>query len=469
MRILMVAHTFLPESRGGMENHAFYLSKYLLSAGHEVGVLYRVRSKGTDPCALDTGQWEGLRVFRLMRGNSAPGPVFYPFYDPRAEGLFERVLQTFQPEVVHFHHLVDLSASLVSAAARHGIPTVFTLHDFWPMCIMSHLRTPDGDLCHGPDEGLRCAECLWKQQAQAHAPVSIRTRYRELGLRESLRRAPRFVADVLFARLAGGSHEFSNANLRVQMASLPWRNSYMRQALTSCTQLISPSRFLMEKYVEWGVPASHFLQIYNSVPGSLRSLRSLPRGVHDRVRFGFLGSLYPPKGVHVLIEAFRQMGSSAAELHIWGAAPNPGAQPYADQVHEQGRDVPSLCFEGGFPPADLGRILQDLDVLVVPSTWYENNPLVILEAFAAGIPVIAGDIGGMAELVQPNVNGLLFRVGDPGDLASRMSMMLDPARLEQCRGGTPVPASHDELGATVERVYRGLLEDQEVRAPEPAS
>ena len=457
MRVLMVAHTFLPESRGGMENHAFFLSKYLGTVGHEVGVLYRVRSPRVRRYALDTGEWEGIRTFKLVGGLAVSRPDPYPFYSQEVEAHLGHVLAAFQPNLVHFHHLVDLSASLLAVTSRHAIPTLFTLHDFWPMCFMSHLRTPDGLLCPGPDEGLRCVECLWKQQLQAHAPVNMRTRYRELGLRASVRRVPRFLADALFARLAAGNQEFSNANLRTQMVSLAVRNGYMRKALMGCDLLISPSRFLMAKFVEWGVPASHFRHIYNSVPGPIRSLRSLPREPHERVRFGFLGSLYPPKGVHVLIEAFRQLNSDQGELHIWGDAPNPGAQAYADQVREQGRNVANLVFEGGFVPDDLPGVLRQTDVLVVPSTWYENNPLVILEAFAAGIPVLAGDIGGMAELVQDDVNGLQYRTGDARDLADRMGRMLDRARLERYRARSMVPASHEEMGAEVEKLYRELL------------
>ena len=457
MRVLMVAHRFLPDSHGGMENHAFFLSKYLTSVGHEVGVLYRVRSPRARGYTLEEGEWEGLRTFKLVGAPAASRPDPYPFYSQEVEDRFGRVLAAFQPDLVHFHHLVDLSASLLAVTSRMPIPTLFTLHDFWPMCFMSHLRTPDELLCPGPDEGLRCVECLWKQQLQAHAPLNMRTRYRELGLRESVRRLPRFLADALFARLAGGNQEFSNANLRTQMVSLAVRNSYMRSALMGCDRLISPSRFLMARFVEWGVPASHFCHIYNSVPGNIRSLRSSPREPHDHVRFGFLGSLYPPKGVHVLIEAFKQLNSDQAELHIWGDAPNPGAQAYADQVRAQGRHVANLVFEGGFAPGELPSVLRQTDVLVVPSTWYENNPLVILEAFAAGIPALAGDIGGMAELVQDDLNGLQYRTGDARDLAVQMGRMLDRSRLERYRAHTMQPASHEQMGAEVEQLYRELL------------
>ncbi len=456
MRILMVAHTFLPETRGGMENHAYQLSRFLLSEGHQVAVFYRIRTPELKEHQLLESNWEGLRVFQLRRTYRNPMPNPYPFYDRRIEVIFEQLLRTYRPDLIHFHHLADLTASLPTVARQHGIPSIMTLHDFWPMCFMSHLRTPDGLMCPGPDEGVRCAECAWKQSHQQYAPVQMRTRVRELGIRESVRRVPRFLADVLFTRLAAGNTELSHASLRLQMLSLPARNACLRQALTTCDLLISPSRFLMEKFVDWGIPQSRFRQIYNSAPAALLELRSSPREPHERTVFGFVGTLYPPKGVHVLLEAFKLLGSDRAALQIWGEVPA-GASTYAEELTQRASGLPNLVFSGGFAPKDLPKVLTQMDVLVLPSTWYENNPLTILEAFAAGIPVLAGDVGGMAELVQHDVNGLQFHVGDPEDLAEKMRMMLEPERLARYRESIVPPWSHEEMGAVVKRIYQDLV------------
>jgi len=457
MRVLMVARTFLPESRGGSENHAYQLSQYLLSQGHQVGVLHLVFDPEGQEYQISTSQWQGLTVYKMVRNhtNSMLNP--YPFYDRQVEVAFERVLAEFKPDLLHFHHLADLSASLPGAAHRNGVPAIMTLHDFWPMCFMTHLRTPDEVLCPGPDEGLRCVECKWRQWRQSFAPVNIRTRYRELGFWNSLRRAPRFLLDSLVARLPGGGAAASNAILRTQMLALAPRNQFMRQALLTFDLLISPSRFLIGKFVEWGVPESHFRHIYNSVPSSLRQLRETAREPHERVVFCFIGTLYPPKGLHILVEAFKRLNSDQAELHIWGPAPLTGDDEYVAALHKQAAGVPNLVFEGSFAPEQLPQVLSKSDVLVLPSIWYENNPLVILEALAAGLPVVAGNAGGMAELVEDGVNGLQFAMGDAQDLAHKLRLMLDPERLERYRASIVPPWSHEEMGACVEQLYRELV------------
>lgn len=456
MRILMVSRTFLPESRGGMENHAFQLSQYLLEQGYEVGVLHLVFDADSEEYQLFSSDWKGLSIFKLVRNYTNPMINPYPFYDHQVEAVFERLLRMYDPHLVHIHHLGDLSASLPAVTRRHGVPVVHTLHDFWPMCFVTHLRTPDGVICPGPDEGLRCVECKWKQWRQSFSPVSIRTRCRELGFWGSLRRAPRFAFDMISSQLRGEHAIASNAILRTQMMSLHARNDYLRRALMSCDLLISPSRFLIKKFAEWGIPESHFRHLCNSVPASLRELQSPDRVRRERIAFGFIGTLYPPKGVPILIEAFKRLNSDNAALHIWGDAPIGATTEYVTQLFQQGQGVSNLFFEGGFRPDRLPEILLQTDVLVLPSTWYENNPLVILEALAAGVPVVAGDIGGMAELVTHDVNGLQFRVGDPQDLAEKMRMMLDPDRLVRYRASIKKPWSHEEMGAEVERIYREL-------------
>jgi glycosyltransferase involved in cell wall biosynthesis len=458
MRILMAAHTFLPESQGGMENHAHHLAHYLLSRGHQVGMFYRFRDRTLPEYQLFEGEWEGIQTYRFVRNYTNPLPTPYRFYDRQVEMLFERILDTFRPDVVHIHHLADLTTTLPAVARRRGIPSIITLHDYWPMCFMSHLRTPDGIVCNGPDEGLRCVECLWKKKLEEYAPVNIRARFRELGLLESIRRAPRFAADWLFARLAAGSSDTYHANLKTEMIALAVRNDHMLGTHQTADLLISPSRFLIAKFVEWGLPASHFRHVYNSVQASLREIRPEKKPPGERIVFGFMGTLYPPKGAHVLVDAFRRLASEQAELRLWGAAPNATQQAYADELYRQGEKVPNLHFQGPFSPERLPEVLNQIDVLVVPSVWFENNPLVILEAHAAGIPVLAGNAGGMAELVDHDINGLLFCMGDAQDLADKMRLMLERDRLERYQATITPPWSHEEMGAEVERIYQRLIE-----------
>src|SRR5262249_2069085 len=129
----------------------------------------------------------------------------------------------------------------------------------------------------------------------------------------------------------------------------------------------------------------------------------------DVIRFGFIGTLFEHKGVDLLIRAFLDLPQDVnARLHIYG---DPRQFPdYASglmKLADNGSvNSSKITFEGTFPNAELGRVLSNLDVLVVPSRWYENTPLVIQSSLATKTPVIATNLGGMSELIKHNINGL---------------------------------------------------------------
>src|SRR5439155_9349363 len=102
--------------------------------------------------------------------------------------------------------------------------------------------------------------------------------------------------------------------------------------------------------------------------------------------------------------------------------------------------------------------LASIDVLVVPSIWPENSPLVIQEAFLAGVPVIASRIGGIPEVVRDGRNGLLFRAGDAADLARSLTRLLDePGLLDTLRTGIPPVRTIDEDVSQARAMYEGCL------------
>jgi glycosyltransferase involved in cell wall biosynthesis len=189
---------------------------------------------------------------------------------------------------------------------------------------------------------------------------------------------------------------------------------------------------LLERYVEWGLPR-RLLEFSDNgfelerFSGFRRSARQGPM-----VRFGFVGTFIPTKGVHVLLEAFSHVSSPNARLLVFGRPPSedPGAGQYVERLHRLARD-PRVALCGEFEPGQVAQAFARFDVLVIPSVWWENSPLTIHEAALTRTPVLASDIGGMAEYVQEGRNGLLFRCGDAVHLAQRMDELCAfPERLD---------------------------------------
>ena len=145
---------------------------------------------------------------------------------------------------------------------------------------------------------------------------------------------------------------------------------------------------------------------------------------------GFHGTIAEHKGLHVLVDAFRRLPESAgATLRICGGI---GDFPdYTAAVLEAIDRDPRINLAGRIPQEQMARELEQIDVLVVPSIWYENAPLVVYSAFAAGVPVVATDLGGMSEVVVDGQNGLLFAPADAAGLAAQLlRLAAEPGLLD---------------------------------------
>jgi len=175
------------------------------------------------------------------------------------------------------------------------------------------------------------------------------------------------------------------------------------------------------------------------------------------IRFGYIGQLEEIKGVHILLQAFERASlNGKANLNIWGDLTRNEA--YSTNLRTISNGASSVNFRGRFMRDYLFSVLSQIDILVVPSIWYENSPLVIQEAFSAGIPVIATNLGGMAEAVTHDVNGLLFERYDVADLAKQMKRVVyEPGLLEKLRSGIPEVKSVESEVEELERIYLNLV------------
>ena len=175
----------------------------------------------------------------------------------------------------------------------------------------------------------------------------------------------------------------------------------------------------------------------------------------DTLRVGFVGTLAPHKGPDLPIRAFRTLPRHLdVTLRVHGGG---GYEEYAEGLRRLTGGDARITLAGAFAKEDLGRVLGGMDVLVVPSRWYENAPGVIFEAFAAGLPVVATDLGGMSEFVRHGENGLLFPLDDAGALAGLLRRLAEePGLLRKLGDGVPPVKTVGEYAGELEGVYAGL-------------
>ncbi|MHB1295282.1 MAG: glycosyltransferase family 4 protein [Anaerolineae bacterium] len=445
MKVLQVIHTFMPDSQAGSEVYTYLLAK-ALQQRHEVAVYYRTADGSQQDHSLLRDEYQGIPVYRLVNNFSwSRGPDF-EYFDPGQEPAFRRVLDEFRPDVVHFQHLAaGLSTSLPSVASSRGIPTLLHLHDFWCLCPKSHLIACDGSPCPGPEGGLRCAACPMRPPAGR----KLSQRLREFSVRSAIRFGPGYVADHL-----GISNMLITENYRKLRYMA--RDTTFRRLLHSIDALIAPSRFLKEQFVRWGVAEERIRFVQNGVdPSKFAGLeRALPNG--PVLQAAFIGQIAPHKGLGVLIAAMNELVDVPIALRIYGGLGG-DAKAYVADLKARCKH-PRVTFEGPFGYDQVGQVFSGSDVLVVPSIWYENCPMTILEALYAGRPVVTSDIGGMAELVRDGVNGRTFRMGDAHHLAERLRhLAADREALLRYQAGILPPKTMEEVAVEVEGCYQDVL------------
>jgi glycosyltransferase involved in cell wall biosynthesis len=236
----------------------------------------------------------------------------------------------------------------------------------------------------------------------------------------------------------------------VTAADIDKRLAAARAACDSVDLFIAPSRSIAEAFVEFGVPRDRIrVSDYGFVP-----LTPAHRQRSERLRIGFVGTLAWHKGVHVLLDAVRELAANTYEVNIFGDSK---VFPlYVDELRARAGARP-VRFMGAFDRDRIADVYSAMDVLVVPSLWFENSPLVIHEAFMSGVPVVAARIGGMPDLVADGVNGLLYTATSPADLADKLRELIDdPAGLDRLRQAFPNVKTIEEDANELEQLYGDL-------------
>ncbi len=448
MRVLVVTHGYPPAASGGAEIYARAHARALRAAGDDVVVLSRAQDPTRPEFEVRSTEEDGVRVVWLNNTFSAVRAFADTYQHPTIGALAERIIDEVEPDVAHIHHLTGLSTSIVHALAARRIPRIVTLHDYWLICHRGQLLDVDYRVCDGPEacDPPGCRSCLGTAAGLPAAAfvgaAALRhvDRWVPAGAGRGLRRA----ASRLASTFGNDWHAQHQAAARLE---------HMRGVTAAVTRFLAPSRFIRDRFVRFGVAPERI----TFAPYGFDRTRyaGTARTTSHRLRIGFLGTLMVSKGPHVLLDAFARLRSGAASVDLIG----PIAGYHGDDRYRQ-QLAPLLAREGvtthgAIAHERVADMLSAIDVLAVPSIWPENSPLVVQEAFLAGVPVVASRTGGIPEIVKDGTNGLLFEPGNPADLARALTRLIDdPTLLQRLRAGLPAVRDIADDVATARRVYR---------------
>jgi glycosyltransferase involved in cell wall biosynthesis len=346
--------------RGGSEAVYFEHNRLFERAGWEV-VPFSMQNLQNQPSpwsahfVRDTGGEAELSVSaKLSRAAAA-------IYSTEAARRLRELIAVAPPAIAHAHNIYHhLSPSVLVELRRHDIPVVLTLHDLKLVCPAYKMHT----------QGASCERC------------------RGGALR-----------NVILNRCIKNS---------TAMSALVWLESTVHQMLDlymrSVTRFVVPSRFFLAKFAEWGVDTSRFVHIPNSVTVDPEAVNPEPGDT-----FVYLGRLVPEKGVATLLRAAAKAG---IRLRIIGTGSEEAA--LRRLAGELGGEVE---FAGYLTGTALRTALSSARAVIVPSEWYENAPISVMEASALGLVVIGANIGGIPELIRPEETGFIFTSGSVDSLA----------------------------------------------------
>jgi len=287
---------------------------------------------------------------------------------PAVSAALDHVIAAERPRLVHVHHLAHLDLRPPPA------PFILTLHDYHLACARGQLVDRHSRLCEGPSPE-RCADCIAAQLRTPSRLARLSPLIHSLGMAGMARKALH----------AGAPSELMKQEVEA-------RNAAGREVLASAARILSPSAALARRVEGLGLAKGLHVQDLPLV-GPVGHIPRKP----GPTRFLFVGSLLPTKGVVQLLHAFARLGEG--ELHIWGPkVPYFGESTYVDAALRLADRTPRATYRGVFGRDRRTEVYGEADVLVVPSTWPENSPLVAREAVAAGLRIVATDHGGVGEI-----------------------------------------------------------------------
>ncbi|MET0402448.1 MAG: class I SAM-dependent methyltransferase [Cystobacter sp.] len=370
LKVMQVNLLFSPLSFGGATIVAEQLATRLHDSACDVTVFTGIWESPLPAYSVVRYESEGLPIIAVQVPHGSERALDHQ--NPRIRELFRQALQAVRPQVVHFHSIQKLSASLAQACIDEGIPYVITLHDAWWLCEKQFMVRDEGVYCDQKTVDLRmCSKCVSD---------------------------PGFTYKRTFA---------------------------LRKVLDHAALLLAPSEFQRDLYLANGVAPERIRVNKNGImlPQSARP----PRTSRHIVRFAYLGGRAVHKGYFWLKDIFESLPESNYVLSMTDIQLRLGSSSIdASEWKVSGRVevVPPYEQRG------LDDFFEHIDVLLMPSKWKESFGMTVREALARNVWVITTEAGGVVEDIRDGVNGNILRIGDTaGFRAAIQRLLAQPERL----------------------------------------
>jgi len=423
LKILLTVHQFFPRHIHGTERYTLDLAKALASLGHDIVVLTRNHHQ-EDSCDCDWNEYvfDGIRVLAIDLVTHARPGFESSFEREDLDAVYADILCQERPDIIHCCHLLYLGANFVSLAVRTRVPVFMSFTDFFGICWTNRLQKFHSGVCSGPDnDALNCIQDVLRTVEKPFGHWLMNLAYKVV---------VRSQWGVRFLRVSADRGWLRSTAVLEPMRGIEKRRGCITSHYRNATQYIAATSYLRNSYIRAGYPEEkvtlmHFgiAQPTSSEAKELRQ-RYVTLSVSDRpMVIGFIGQIAKHKGLLDLLEAFKLAAIPNSALHLFGdLKQDPKFSRIVEGLVER---QPGVKLLGTFPGGQVYQKLAGIDVIVIPSTWAENSPLILLNALASRTMVVVTNVEGMADLISEGVNGRLVPVNAPTALAAVLTSLAE--------------------------------------------
>jgi glycosyltransferase involved in cell wall biosynthesis len=444
IKVIHIPFSFPPDPVGGTEVYVAQLAKDLNSLGIES--IVAAPAKDSARYSID-----GLEVRRFAFSQEIKDPAeLYGLGDEKAASAFAQILDEEKPNLVHLHALTfAISVRLLRAATERAIPVILTYHTPTVSCQRGTMLLWGRYFCDGRLEVVRCSSCTLNG----------------LGMNEPVARLighfPPKIGDTL--RAAGFRGGAWTALRTTEL--MKSRHDAFRTMVSEVSSIVAVCGWVRDVLIKNEVPRAkivlsrHGINLSRTL-STRREAEKKTSDVENLTQIVFVGRLERVKGLHILIGAVRLNLDLNITLDIFGIVQNESQLSYRNELVTLIGDDTRISFNDPIPSSEVVDRLSKYDLLAIPSQWIETGPLVALEAFAAGIPVMGWNIGGVSELVTHEVDGLLIEPGSDG--VERWAETLrhvatDRSLRERLKAGVRPPRKSADVAQEMSELYKNVL------------
>lgn len=446
MRVLHLPYTYFPDPAGGTEIYVAQLTRELRALGVESVV-------AAPGAAAATYEHEDTVVVRYVVADPVDrGELQDAAASPSAISALAGIVASVRPDVLHFHAYTRGIPPEVGEAARSaGVPVIVTYHTPTVTCARGTLLRNGEVYCDGALFVTRCARCMLQLHG-VPAPVAV-----------PLARVPAAVGRAVRAIVPRAGGPLAALRMTEMMDD---RHQRVRGHLRGASAVVAPSRWVADLLAGEGVPPDRMVVSPQGVDLAAAPPRRA-RMARGPVRLALPARYSPEKGIDVVLAALATIPDADVRLDIFGPAQHAEARSYRAALELKASNDPRIHFHDGIAPDRVIDSLADADAVIVPSISMETGPLVVLEAFAAGTPVIGSDLGGIAERVRDDVDGMLVPPGDVAAWGRAIARFFgDPALRERLTSGVRPPRRMSDVAAEMATLYTRVLPASGRAAPD---